>query len=102
MININKIRGHLGNGKHILIKKRYTKEGKIFEIDASFDIYLGKIKLGIRDYDVELDEQCGHGESEIPNKREEVKDFDTVEETVNYILKTTQLTEEDFPPKFRR
>lgn len=101
MLNSNSINGHIHNGEQIVVQRMYKEKNKTFEIYAIFGRYKNKIRLELRDYDTELDKNYGMLESEIPAKRHEVKDFMTVEKVLDYIFKTTILTEEDFPRKFK-
>ncbi|MBI2147408.1 hypothetical protein HYU19_02940 [Candidatus Woesearchaeota archaeon] len=101
MLDMNKIRGQLSNGKAIRIKKEYFENGKKFMLFAQFWGYNSKIRLEIEDCDILLDDAYGHGESDVPLRRRELKDFDTAQEVVTYIFRTSTLTEADFPNKFK-
>ncbi len=100
MLNLNKIKGHLTNGKQVLITKKYIENGQLFEIFIGFNLYEKKIILEIHDYDFEIKKYDDYWE--LPCKRQEVKKFDTLEETTDYIFKTTILKEDDFPHKFKQ
>lgn len=102
MINLDMIKGRIGNGKEVILSKEYKSKGKLYCVDASFGRWENKIRLAIRDYDVALDDAHGFNESDVPNRRYEIKDFLTVEETLDFIFKTTIITESDFPVKFKR
>ncbi|MFH1396676.1 MAG: hypothetical protein ABIG93_04725 [archaeon] len=102
MLNLNKIKNHLLNHKKVRISRIYKdNKSRNFVIYVLFWLSEGKIRLKINDYDIDLDERYGMSESDIPSKRHELKDFDTIEEVIDYILKTTIFTEEDFPNKFK-
>jgi|SRR3989344_5683849 len=102
MLNANRIQGNLTNGKIIHLSKDHTSKKRDYELTILLRNYEGRIRLEIEEYDANKIQDEGWYESEEHLKRKEMKFFKTIPEAIDYILKTTIITEADFPAKYQQ
>lgn len=99
MLNMNGMKSSLVNKKSIIVKRNYRDGLRNFVIYAYINLYKNKIILEIEDFDVTLlHEYCSE---DLPCKRKDIKKFNTLEEALAYLFKTTILREDDFQNKFK-
>ncbi len=99
-LNISRIRGNLTNNKSLSISKNCFFNDEETEFFIALNIYNGKYGVIVMENFRSIDE--GLLETDIGYVRNERKSFNNFDDAFDYIIGSTEITENDFSHKFKQ